>query len=250
MVAMDYLLADRFHIEPGEENLYVERVLRMPNGYACYEAPDYAPAVAKLPALFNIHVTFGCFNNPAKWTTRILDVWSEILSRVPNARLLLKYYGLHDPQSQDLFRSQFAARGIERQRIMLEGWSEHREFLDAYNRMDIALDTQPYSGGVTTCEALWMGVPVITFPGKTFAGRHATSHLSNAGFPQFIAADMQGYIDLAVEWANRLDELGTLRSQMREQMRRSPLCDAPRFAKDFLDVLTQAWKSRVAANET
>jgi predicted O-linked N-acetylglucosamine transferase (SPINDLY family) len=112
----------------------------------------------------------------------------------------------------------------------------------SYNRIDLALDTQPYSGGVTTCEALWMGVPVITFPGRTFAGRHATSHLANAGYPQFVAWDIDGYVNLAVEWAKRIEELAVIRSQMREQVRRSPLCDGPRFARDFLNVIEYAWK--------
>jgi protein O-GlcNAc transferase len=127
---------------------------------------------------------------------------------------------------------------------VLEGGSPHRELLASYNHVDLALDTQPYSGGLTTCEALWMGVPVVTFPGRTFAGRHSVSHLSNAGYPQFIAADRPGYIDLAVDWAHRLPELAAIRQQMREQMRRSPLCDAPRFASDLLNLLQQAWESR------
>ena len=99
--------------------------------------------------------------------------------------------------------------------------------------------------GLTTCEALWMGVPVITFPGSTFAGRHSVSHLTNAGYEQFVAADLAGYIELAVRWATRLDELAAVRQQMRERMLRSPLCDAPRFASDFLALLRQVWNSRL-----
>jgi protein O-GlcNAc transferase len=115
-----------------------------------------------------------------------------------------------------------------------------------YNRIDLALDTQPYSGGLTTCEALWMGVPVITWPGRTFAGRHSVSHLTNAGYPQFIAADREGYVELAVEWANRLEELAVIRAEMRERVRQSPLCDAPRFARDFLAVIRDAWEKQTA----
>jgi predicted O-linked N-acetylglucosamine transferase (SPINDLY family) len=247
MTAMDYLLADRFHVPPGEENQYVETVLRMPHGYACYGPPVDAPPVAELPAFSADHVTFGCFNNPAKWTRRMLDVWSQVLQRVPTARLLLKYYGLHDPQSQDRFRSQFAAHGIDPNRILFEGWSPHAELLAAYNRVDLALDTQPYSGGVTTCEALWMGVPTITYPGATFAGRHSTSHLANAGYGQFVACDAADYVELAAGWANRLDELAAIRSTTREQARRSPLCDAKQFAADFLTVVRRAWQSKQAA---
>ena len=140
---------------------------------------------------------------------------------------------------QQRIREHFTQRGIAAERIIMEGWSPGRELLAAYNRVDLALDTQPYSGGLTTCEALWMGVPVITWPGRTFAGRHSVSHLSNAGYPQFIAADLAGYVELAVSWANRLPELAALRAEMRERVRQSPLCDAPRFAEDLLAVLQQ-----------
>jgi predicted O-linked N-acetylglucosamine transferase (SPINDLY family) len=238
MQAIDYLLADRFHVPPGEEAHHVEKILRMPHGYACYRGPDDAPEVGALPALAAGHVTFGCFNNPSKWTPPMLDAWSEILRRVRGSRLLLKYYGLQDPGTQERFHGEFQARGIEAERIRLEGWSPHRELLQAYQRVDLALDTQPYSGGATTCEALWMGVPVITWPGKTFAGRHACSHLSNAGYSQFIAQDVNGYKELAVSWANRLSELAGIRSAMRSQIKESPLCDAKAFAAALLELLS------------
>lgn len=244
MPAMDYLLADRFHIRPGEENHYQETVLRMPHGYACYQEPDDAPAVGMLPAMVAGRATFGCFNNPMKWTSPMLDAWGEILRRVPSAQLFLKYLGLDDPEMQSYFHGQFEMRGIEARRVIMEGWSPHQELLRAYQRVDIGLDTQPYSGGVTTCEALWMGVPVVTFPGKTFAGRHAFSHLSNAGFSQFIAENLEGYVALAVSWAGRVDELAEIRSGMREQIQRSPLCDAQQFAADFMGLLAEVCRSR------
>jgi protein O-GlcNAc transferase len=239
MQAMDYLLADHFHVQPGEEGHYVEKVLRMPHGYACYRGPEDAPDVSALPAIAAGRITFGCFNNPAKWSSRTLDAWSTILHRVPTAGLFLKYYGLHDPQTQDHFRHEFQSRGVNAERVIMEGWSPHRDLLLAYQRVDIGLDTQPYSGGVTTCEALWMGVPVITFPGKTFAGRHAFSHLTNAGFSQFVATDAESYVDTAVDWAGRLEELAELRLKMRETMQSSPLCDAHRFARDFLTLMNE-----------
>jgi protein O-GlcNAc transferase len=244
LAAMDFLLADRFHVREGEEQFYTEKILRLPNGYACYGPPADAPEVGPLPAIANGCVTFGCFNNPAKYAPRIVGAWAEILRRMPSSRLLLKYDGLDDAETQNRLRQEFATAGVEPGRILLEGRAPHRELLASYSRVDLALDTQPYSGGVTTCEALWMGVPVITFPGQTFAGRHATSHLTNAGYSQFVAADLPGYIDLAVHWASRLDELAAIRSQMREQVCRSPLCDAPRFARDLLDVLEQAWRTK------
>jgi predicted O-linked N-acetylglucosamine transferase (SPINDLY family) len=242
--AMDYILADRFHIRPGEGHFYTERVLRMPNAYACYGGlPDDAPEVGPLPAPAAGHFTFGCFNNAAKFSQPIIDAWAEILRRVPDARLLLKTHGLGQEKVRDRLHAGFAVHGIPPQRVLMEGQSPHRELLAAYGRVDLALDTQPYSGGLTTCESLWMGVPVITFPGKTFAGRHSTSYLNNAGFPGFVAANAKGYIDLAVQWANRLEDLSAIRSRMRNDLRSSAVCDAPRFANDLLALLIQVWSA-------
>jgi protein O-GlcNAc transferase len=241
---MDYVLADKFHVREGEENFYVEKILRMPHVYACYEFPLYTPSVEPLPALSRNGVVFGCFNNTAKYTPRIFQLWSQILLRVPTAKLLLKFGSLGDSQLHHRVLEQFTKSGIDASRIECEGSSPHRDLLAAYNRVDIALDTQPYSGGVTTCESLLMGVPVITFPGKTFAGRHATSYLTNAGFGQFVAENKKGYVELAVRWANRLPELATIRAAMREQLRNSPVCDAPQFARDFLDVVQHAVESQ------
>jgi protein O-GlcNAc transferase len=247
LAAIDYLLADHLHVVEGEEQWYAERILRMPHGYACYAPLDDAPPVSPLPALLSGSVTFGSFNNPAKFSTRTLDLWAAVLQRVPTARLLLKYGGLDQPDSQQRLHGQFAQRGIAAERILLEGWSPHGELMAAYQRVDLALDTLPYSGGVTTCEALWMGVPVITCPGQTFAGRHSISHMTNAGYPQFVAQDALGCVELAALWSSHLAELAALRSHMREQVRHSPLGDAPNFARDFLAVLRQAWESRQAS---
>ncbi len=238
--SMDFLLADRFHIPPGEEQLYTERVIRLPNCYACFSPPPDAPAVGTLPTLTGNPFTFGCLNNPVKYSERMLDVWAQILRRSPSARLLLKYRGLDDPQVQEALRVQFNSRHIDGARVLIEGGSFGLEFLTNYNRVDLALDTQPYSGGATTCEALWMGVPVVTMPGATFAGRHSTSYLSNIGMHQFVAPDREAYIDVAVDWSNRIAELALIRNQLRDSMRRSPVCDSRPFADEFLSILKSA----------
>ncbi len=245
LAAMDGLIADRFHVREGEERWYTESVLRMPHDYICYGPPPNAPLVGPLPARTKGHVTFGCFNNPAKYASPTLDAWAEILRRVPSARLSLKYVGLDQPDSARRFRDEFAKRGIDGSRISLEGWSENLQAMARYNEIDLALDTQPYSGGLTTCEALWMGVPVITCPGAGFASRHSTSHVTNAGYSQFVASDLAGYVDLAVEWATRLDDLAAIRAEMRDRISRSPLCDGPQFAQDFLALIRAAWESKM-----
>ena len=246
MEAIDCLLADRFHVQAGEERHFSEQVLRMPDAYACYQPPAEASEVGPLPALAEGRVTFGCFNNPAKYTPAILAAWGDILRRAPGSQLLLKAGGQDQPEAQARLFEFFGGRGIEPQRLVLEGWSPLRELLATYNRVDLALDTQPYSGGLTTCEALWMGVPVVTFPGQSLASRHSTSYLANAGCEAFIAADLQAYIDLATSWAGRLPALAEVRRGLRQQLRESPVCDARRFAHDLLAVLKQEVERRAA----
>jgi predicted O-linked N-acetylglucosamine transferase (SPINDLY family) len=244
LAAMDYLLADRYQVPPRADSYYRERVLRMPDGYVCYDAPAYAPAVGPLPALDRGEVTFGCFNNPAKITSSVVEVWAEILRRLPRARMLLKFKGWDDFDVAQHFRDLFVAGGIDPTRLEFLGGSPHAELLATYNRIDLALDTFPYNGGLTTCEALWMGVPVVTFPGETFAGRHSLSHLSTAGLTETIAKDLEEYVKLAVSLATNLPRLAALRVGLRQQMARSPLCDAKRFAQNLSALLRGLWSGQ------
>jgi predicted O-linked N-acetylglucosamine transferase (SPINDLY family) len=240
--AMDYVLADRYEIPPEAEPHYVERVLRMPHAYVSYEAPDYAPAVFPLPALRNGYVTFASFNNPAKINTGVVEVWARILCRLPNARLVLKYRGMAEPACADRFVQMFATCGVGPGRVAFLGNSPHVDLLQHYNNIDIALDPFPYNGGLTTLEALWMGVPVITCPGETFAGRHSLTHLSNLGLTQTIARDLDEYVALAASLAEELPGLAALRAGLRERMASSPLCNGAQFASDFLQLLRGVWR--------
>ncbi|MCS6850984.1 MAG: tetratricopeptide repeat protein [Gemmataceae bacterium] len=240
--AIDYLIADRFHVPEGDEAHYCEKVLRLPDGYVCYPPPEDAPTVGPLPAQEAGCVTFGSFNYPAKITPPVIALWADILRRLPGSRLLLKFNGLGDPGLRRRLLDQFAAAGIDPGRLELQGWSPRRQLLETYHKVDIALDPFPYSGGLTTCEALWMGVPVITCPGETFAGRHSFSHLSNAGLTETIARDRDEYVRLAVELARDWPRLAALRAGLRERMRRSPLCDGPRFARHVEAALRSVWR--------
>jgi len=240
--AMDYLLADRWEVPDDCQTHYREQVLRLPDGYVCYEPPACAAEVSRLPALAAGHVTFGSFNNPAKLNASILEVWSRLLRRVPEARLALKYSGMDDPAVRRRCLAKLTEGGVDPSRVDLFGWSPHEELLAEYGRIDIALDTAPYSGGLTTCEALWMGVPVITCPGETFAGRHALSHLSNVGLRETIAVDFDRYVDLAVELAGDLDRLAAIRAGLRQRVAQSPLCDAGRFTVNLLGALRTVWR--------
>jgi predicted O-linked N-acetylglucosamine transferase (SPINDLY family) len=240
--AIDYLLADRYHVPDITGTHGTERVIRLPDGYACYDPPIDAPAVRPPPSRMLGHVTFGCFNNPAKVGTAVVAAWAEILSKLPSSRLLLKYRGLDDEFVRRRFLDLFAARGIDPTRVHLEGASPYEEMLDAYGRVDIALDPFPFSGCLTTCLALWMGVPVVTLPGQTFAGRHSFSILSTIGLTETVADDLAQYADIAVGLACDPERLAAWRATLRPRMEHSPLCDGPRFARNFLETLRICWR--------
>lgn len=238
---MDWILSDRWETPDGSEDIYSERLLRLADGYICYSPPAYAPDVGPLPALANGFVTFGCFNNLAKVTTATLDAWAAILHRLPTARFVLKTHQFGDHATAARLHAEFANRGICEERVELRGSSQHRAFLAEYNRIDIVLDPFPYSGGLTTCEALWMGVPTLTMPGEIFASRHSTSHLSNVGLFDWIACGVEDYVSQAVAKASAVQQLAALRHGLRAHVKRSPLCDARTFGRTLGRGLRHAW---------
>jgi protein O-GlcNAc transferase len=213
----------------------------MPNGYVCYDPPKYAAPVSVLPALERGFLTFGSFNNPTKITQRVIETWSRILNSVPDSRLILKYTSLGNVTVAKRIMDEFHMCGVAQPRIECLGGSPHPELLAKYQDTDLALDTFPYNGGLTTCEALWMGVPVITIPGETFAGRHSLSHLSNVGMMETIAADLDRYVELAISLATDLPRLATIRANLRNQMALSPLCDGKQFAFQWTKLMREVW---------
>src|SRR5690606_13415634 len=187
--------------------------------------------------------------NISKINDELLGAWSGILNSVPNAHLFLKTHGLSNATLCQRIWSFFAGSGINQERIRLEGASPHNELLNSYNDVDIALDPWPYSGGLTTCEALIMGVPVITLPGPTFAGRHSATHLVNAGMPELIAQDWEQYQKLAIDLANDLDNLAIIRENLRTIVLQSPLCDAERFGRSFSNAMRAIWQRHCAGKK-
>lgn len=238
---MDWLLADPVQVPEGEEQWYSEQICRLPHGYVNYLPPDFEVEVNPLPALQNGYVTFGCFNNPAKVNATVVARWSRILMALPDSRMLFKGRAYASKTTQRNIRQWFADNGVSATRLIFEGYSPHDQLLARYNAVDIALDTWPYTGGLTTLEALWMGVPTLTVPGPTFAGRHAASHLSNVGLADWVGKDDQDAIEKACGWANNLAQLAQLRTQLREQLLASPLCDRQRFNKHFEAALQGMW---------
>ncbi|PKU21535.1 tetratricopeptide repeat protein [Telmatospirillum siberiense] len=238
----DGLIADAVEIPPDHDSSYVEPVIRLPDCYVCYQPPTDPPEVTPLPGPTTGHVTFGCFNRPAKLNSRLAGLWARILEQVPNSRLLLVYGGLGEGATQKALSAVLGAGGVPLDRVDMVGETEQARLLDAYGRVDLALDPSPYSGGVTTLEAMWMGVPTVTLVGDTFAGRHAASHLTAAGLAEFCAATEDDYVALAVDWSRRPEALATLRRTLRDRLAASPLCDAPGFAGNLGRELTRLWR--------
>jgi len=240
--AIDYILADPRQIPPEAESFYGEKVLRLPDDYICFDPPANAPAVGPLPAAAKGFVTFASFNLLPKTTAQIVAIWGRILQQVPDSRLILKNLGFDRPAPRARLRQQFSEHSIDPGRIVFQGRSPHAELLATYNEVDIALDTFPYNGGLTTCEALWMGVPVVTCPGETFASRHGLAHLTAAGIPETIATDFDDYVRIAVALARDRPRLSTLREGLRARVGVSALCDGHRFAQNFAALLHEVWR--------
>jgi protein O-GlcNAc transferase len=200
-----------------------------------------------LPALARGHVTFGCFNNLAKVTPRVLRAWARILAGLPEARLVLRTHALGEAATRARIRARLAAHGLPEARVALEGGVPHQALLAAYGGIDIALDPFPYTGGLTVCESLWMGVPVVALAGDSFCARHALSHLSNAGLPDWVAATEADYVALALARAADPAALARLRAGLRAQVAASPLTDAPRFGRALAAALQHAWREYCAA---
>ena len=247
LAAMDHLLADRHVLPQGTEHYYRERVLRMPEGYLCYDPPEAAPPIGPPPSLAKGYASFGSFNNPAKIGPEVVAVWAEILRRAATARLVLKYRGLGDPTVKRQYFDLFAAHHVEPQRLELLPSSSYAEYLAAYQQVDVTLDPFPFSGSATTCDALWMGVPVVSCPGETFASRHSLSHLSSVGLTETIARDLKEYVELAVSLAGDLPRLAALRAGLRQRMAASPLCDGKRFATNFMSMLQDVWEQWIGS---
>lgn len=243
---LDAVLLDPWHAPPGSEKEYVEPIVRLPVIRFCYQPISEEPLVdPTLPCLKNGYITFGCFNNTTKLNAKLLDVWARILAQQEQAHLLLKWKTFHDPAMGKRILQAFERRGIEPSRIELRGWSPHQTMLAEYHDVDIALDTFPFSGGITTCNALWMGVPVVTLIGQSVVGRQGYAILKQLDLEELCACNTEHYIKIATGLASDLRLLLLLHVSLRERLRHSPLLDVAGFTKHLEAAFFQIYEARV-----
>jgi predicted O-linked N-acetylglucosamine transferase (SPINDLY family) len=228
---IDFRITDAIADPPGvTDEHYVERLVRLPDTAWCYRPPELSPPVTMRDP--SDVVTFGSFNKFPKISAATLAMWGKILAGVENARLLIKAKSLSDPATRDIATKMLAAHGIAAERVELIGWAAGvADHLSLYSRVDVALDTFPYHGTTTTCEALWMGVPVVTLAGQTHVSRVGASLLGAVGLSDLVATTPDQYVDIAVKLARDAMRRAELRGSLRERMSRSPLMNAPQFTR-------------------
>lgn len=240
---IDYRVTDHSADPPGSEVLNVETLLRLPHSYFCYQPPLDAPAVTAPPALDNGFITFGCFNALYKISDAVLDRWASLLAALPDARLLLKTRGLSLPVVRDSLLTRFRERGVAEARLVLHDFhADTASHLALYGEVDIALDTFPYNGATTTCEALWMGVPVVSLSGEWPSARMGLSILKAAGLAAFATEDPEDYVATALTLANDRQRLTVLRDTLRDRLLTSPLLDAAGFTGNLEQAYRQIWR--------
>ena len=241
--AMDYRLTDAFADPPdsGVDDFYSETLYRLPKGFLCYAEDSRSCSVAAPPESRNGYVTFGSFNMLAKVTPDVVAAWAQVLQAVPGSRFLVKGQALDHEITREQLQSRFAAHGIGPERLNLMGMVSKEEHYAVYGDVDIALDTFPYNGTTTTCEALWMGVPVITLRGEVHAARVGASLLHFAELDDLVASDRESYIRLARELAADAGRRKVLRSRLRVQLQASALMDKDGFARQMEAAWRDMW---------
>ena len=242
--AIDYRLVDAVTDPAGEADaLASETLVRLEGGFLCYGCPKDAPEPGMPPCLATGTVTFGSFNNPAKLSDATLDTWARLLDRLPQARLLLKGLPFTDAATRALFLSRLVEREVAAERVELVGWLQsNAAHMALYDRVDIALDPFPYNGTTTTCETLWMGVPVVTLRGSCHAGRVGASLLTQADLTDWIAGSMEDYLEIAATLAGDPAQLKDLRRSLRPRLASSSLCNGRAFARKIEAAYRAMWQ--------
>jgi predicted O-linked N-acetylglucosamine transferase (SPINDLY family) len=245
MGCFNLIIGDRHVIPSGAEAHFGAPIGRVAGSYLTFEVDYPVPEVSPAPCLSRGSFTFGCLAPQYKITPEVVEAWARILHGSPGSRLILKNTVLASPENRAFVQRLFARFGIAEDRVELDGPAEHYTFLEKYAEIDLALDTFPYNGGTTTMEALWQGVPVLTFDGDRWASQISASLLRNAGLAGFVAPDLEGYVRNAITLANDSvlpGQLDTLRRNLRDHLRRAPVCDARSFAAEMEGHYLRLWE--------
>lgn len=238
---MDFRITDAVTEPPGDaEPFYTETLVRLPHTLWCYQPFADMPAVSASPALRNGYLTFGSFNSYTKIGPRVLDLWIAVLRAIPNSRLVM--ITVPGGRTQEDLQRRFTAQGIDAERVLLRDRLLRQEYLDLFAQVDVALDPFPCNGGTTTCDALWMGLPVVTLIGDTFLSRASYSLLVATGLQECAAPDAAGYVARCAAYAADLPALARLRARMRPQVAASPLLQADAFARDLETAYRGMWR--------
>jgi protein O-GlcNAc transferase len=241
LTSIGYRLTDAYMDPPGEDSAWsTEKAVRLPDCWCCYDPAGDSPDVNALPALTAEGVTFGSLNSFCKLNEQVLNLWARVLKEVKRSRLVML---CPEGPARERVRAFFGTRGITADRVELTAFVPRREYLTHYHRIDLALDPFPYNGMTTTCDALWMGVPVLTLPGKMPVSRAGLSVLSNVGLAELAASSEEDYLRLAADLAGNLPRLADLRASLRARMQASPLMDAPRFARNVEAAYRKMWEA-------
>ena len=249
LAEMDYVLVDPVSAPPGLQPQFTERFWCLPETRLCFTPPDTPLIASDLPASRNGFVTFGCFQNPKKLTDEVLQAWSAILRHSAGSRLRLQNESISRPQFAQELKDRLARAGIDLGRVDFSGSVPRAEYFESFSKVDIVLDTFPYPGATTTCEALWMGVPTVTLAGETMAERQGASLLAATGLAEWVAETREEYVSKAVAWTSDLDRLRALRRSLRDRVQASPVFDSKRFARDLESALWGMWNSLPAMKE-
>lgn len=250
--AIDYRITDPVaDPAPSSDSLYTENLLRMPDTFLCYKPPGKSLSIAPPPSDENGYITFGSFNNLSKINDSVIEVWAKILDGIPNSKLFLKSFALDDLWVQDRIITRFSKYNIPTQRLILRGIDASlASHLQRYAQIDIALDPFPYNGTTTTCEALWMGVPVISLSGESHRQRVGASILSAIGKHEWITSTSDDYVSAACALAGKPDLLRDTRKRLRGDMSASPFCDAAHFTKNLEKMFRNIWVEACERNKT
>ena len=240
---IDYLIGDPFVTPENMNGHFTEKIFRLPNIWVCFTAPDFDVQISDLPVIKNGYVTFGSFNHLSKINDEVISLWSKILKSIPKSKIFLKTKQLNNSYLKEKIISKFKENGINLNSIILEGSSSRSKLLNSYNKVDIALDPFPYSGGVTSLEAIWMGVPVLTKKGFKFVSRTTESIIHNLGMPDWVANDENEYVKKAIKFSTNLELLTEINKSLRQVALESPLFNSTLFAKQLNNAFWEMWNN-------